>query len=89
MLVPDPAPRGLVESSVARDARTPFTDTASADERVFAMVERQATWVAETVQRVDPQGWLFAERTRFLAEGRCDPWAEQLLRRAGVWPRTA
>lgn len=89
MLTPHPVSRGLVDPSMSGDARTPDTDTTSADERIFSMVERQATWVAETVQRVDPQGWLFAERSRFLSEGRCDPWAEQMLRRAGVWPRTA
>lgn len=35
---------------------------------------------------LDPQVWLFRERSRFLSTGLCDPWAEHLLRRAGLLP---
>ncbi len=37
---------------------------------------------------VDPQAWLFAERARYRETGVCDPWAEHLLRRAGLLPNS-
>ncbi len=78
--------RGLVDPTMTSDTRTPFSDTAEADGRIFQMVEQQATWVATAVAQSDPQGWLFAQRSRYLREGTCDPWAEQLLYRAGLLP---
>lgn len=44
---------------------------------------RQGTAVVGILRRTDPQAWLFAERARYLRTGVCDPYAEQLLRRAG------
>lgn len=34
----------------------------------------------------DAQAWLFRERARYVETGICDPWAEHLLRRAGLMP---
>ena len=99
-------PRGLIDPHPTTITRAPFADTAQADERVFAMVEQQATWVGTVVREVgtvvreagtvachggavaaDPGQWLFAQRERFKRDGACDPWAEQMLYRAGLLPR--
>lgn len=77
--------RGLVDPTLTSDTRTPFCDTAEADDRIFRMVERQTAWVTATT-RSDPQQWLFAQRARLQVEGMCDPWAEQMLYRAGLLP---
>ncbi len=34
----------------------------------------------------DPQSWLFVQRARYLVQGYCDPYAEQMLRRMGLLP---
>ncbi|GAB77401.1 hypothetical protein SAMN05421595_1232 [Austwickia chelonae] len=78
--------RGLVDPSMASDTHTPFSTTAEADERMFQIVEQQSAWAAAAVARSDPQQWLFAERARYVREGSCDPWAEQMLYRAGLLP---
>ena len=92
-------PRGLIDPHPTTITRAPFADTAQADERVFAMVEQQATWVGTVVREAgtvachggavaaDPGQWLFAQRERFKRDGACDPWAEQMLYRAGLLPR--
>lgn len=77
-------PAALVDPPLTSASRTPFSDTAEADDRVFHIVHQQAAWVAPGG---DPQGWLFAERSRFLREGTCDPWAAQMLAKAGLLPR--
>lgn len=50
---------------------------------VVDAAERQGAAVIGVLRRTDPQAWLFAERARYLRSGSCDPYAEQLLRRAG------
>ena len=50
---------------------------------VVDAAERQGAAVIGVLRRTDPQAWLFAERARYLRAGSCDPYAEQLLRRAG------
>lgn len=40
----------------------------------------------KTLRDADPQAWLFAQRTRHLTYGFCDPYAEQMLRRMGLLP---
>lgn len=73
--------------------RSPFADTAEADESVYAQVGQQVAWrgivQASGSGPIDPQDWLFAERERYRRLGSCDPWAEQMLRRAGMLPRDA
>lgn len=49
---------------------------------VVDAAERQGAAVIGVLRRTDPQAWLFAERARYLRTGSCDPYAEQLLRRA-------
>lgn len=53
------------------------------DDPVVAAVDRQAAAARAALRAVDPQAWLFAERTRYLSEGTCDPYAELMLRRGG------
>ncbi|MBW3086538.1 hypothetical protein KEM60_02761 [Austwickia sp. TVS 96-490-7B] len=79
------SPRGLAGPPTS-STRAPFSDTAEADDRVYHMVEQQANWVALAVAQADPQQWLFAQRERFRRDGVCDPWAEQMLYRAGLLP---
>ena len=71
------------------DAGGARSETA-ADPDLYARVNQQAAWVSVVVATaagaVDPQDWLFAERARFQRTGRCDPWAEQMLMRAGLFP---
>ena len=78
--------RGLVDPTTS-DTRTPFSDTAEADARIYQVVQQQANAAATAVAQADPQGWLFAQRARYQREGCCDPWAEQMLARAGLLPR--
>ncbi len=42
---------------------------------------------AEILATADPQAWLFVQRAKFLTDGYCDPYAEQMLRRMGLLPR--
>lgn len=57
------------------------TDTTR--DTVVDAVSRQGTAVVGVLRRADPQAWLFLERSRYVQTGACDPYAEQLLRRAG------
>lgn len=41
---------------------------------------------AQVLSTADPQAWLFVQRARYLDEGHCDPYAEQMLRRMGLLP---
>lgn len=70
--------------------RTPaFLDLGSATasphdvDPLAAAVERHAAAALTVLRLADPQAWLFLERSRYLAEGTCDPYAELMLRRAG------
>lgn len=71
---------------MTNEARTLFSGTTAADETLLRMVESQAAWVATAVSTTDPQGWLFRERARYQRDGQCDPWAENMLRRVGMFP---
>ncbi|MDO5629479.1 MAG: hypothetical protein Q4G43_14275 [Mobilicoccus sp.] len=57
--------------------------SAEATDVVTDATQRQNSAVIGVLRRTDPQTWLFAERARYLQTGRCDPFAEQLLRQAG------
>ncbi|QQS00238.1 MAG: hypothetical protein IPK37_15300 [Austwickia sp.] len=82
--------RGLVAPAFDGTTRAPYADTAAADDQVYARVGQQAAWVSVVIAAaagaVDPQAWLFAERARHQRDGACDPWADQMLYRAGLLP---
>ena len=89
------SPRGLVDPSLTNVTRGPFSDTAEADDRVFLMVQHRAVWSpaergepagSAQASTMDPQDWLFAQRARYQSHGSCNPWAEQMLYRAGMLP---
>lgn len=50
-----------------------------------AAAARQAVAV-QPLMEIDPESWLFAQRARYAQTGWCDPYAEQMLRRAGMLP---
>lgn len=62
---------------------SPAAPEPAALDPLAAAVERQAAAALSAVRAHDPEAWLFLERTRYLAEGTCDPYAELMLRRAG------
>lgn len=57
---------------------------------VVVAVQRHAdatARVASTLRdETDPQAWLFAQRSRYLREGACDPYAQLMLLRVGLLP---
>ncbi len=58
-------------------------DCGGGPDPILAAVGRQA----DTVRRMDPQAWLFAERARYARHGVCDPYAQLVLLRAGLLPQ--
>lgn len=75
----DPVEVAGVAGQVRRvvDQVTSALPSASGDQQVGAQ------GIAE---HADPQSWLFMQRARYLADGSCDPYAEQMLRRMGLLP---
>ncbi|WP_168581845.1 hypothetical protein [Gephyromycinifex aptenodytis] len=53
------------------------------EDPVVQAAARQGVAVIGLLRRTNPQAWLFAERARYLRDGTCNPYAEQLLRQAG------
>lgn len=61
---------------------------------IFVAVQRQAAPASAAARRVtsgecdavDPQAWLFAERSRYREQGTCDPYAMLMLMTAGLLP---
>ena len=47
--------RGLVDPDSTSDARSPFADSAEANDGVYRMVEQQASWVGSLVAAVVPR----------------------------------
>lgn len=65
------------------DAFTRPSRPSAMGDLVVDAATRQGDDAAGVVRRVDPQAWLFSERSRYLTTGSCDPYAEQMLRAAG------
>lgn len=53
---------------------------------VQSVTAHQQSAAEEIRSEGDPQTWLFVQRARYLAQGHCDPYAEQMLRRMGLLP---
>ena len=72
-----------VTDVTASNATTPPAAPIGLGDLVVDAAARQGATVVGILRRTDPQAWLFAERALYLRSGSCDPYAEQLLRRAG------